>query len=117
MQDKSDCLSFDEFQAYLEEEMMESEMSVEEQVDAMFSVFDVDRSGHITTDEFRAIVGRLGAQLSPEDVDGIIEEVDEGTIQAPHDCDRIPCTVLTCLRQMTVEPSTSTSLKSSLRSI
>jgi len=81
--DKSGCLSFDEFQAYLEEEMMESEMSVEEQVDAMFSVFDVDRSGHITTDEFRAIVGRLGAQLSPEDVDGIIEEVDEddsGTI-------------------------------------
>merc|ERR1711907_710988 len=81
--DKSGCLSFDEFQAYLEEEMMESEMSVEEQVDAMFSVFDVARSGHITTDEFRAIVGRLGAQLSPEDVDGIIEEVDEddsGTI-------------------------------------
>lgn len=41
-----------------------------------FRVFDRDRNGYITSEEFRYFMTHMGEQLTPEEVEEIIEAVD-----------------------------------------
>merc|ERR1712200_73877 len=42
-----------------------------------FLFFDKEGSGFITTDQFRKIIGELDPNMTSEDLDGIIDEIDE----------------------------------------
>ncbi|XP_047352931.1 troponin C, isoallergen Bla g 6.0101-like isoform X2 [Vespa velutina] len=57
------------------EEDMDTEAMKEELREA-FRIYDKEGNGYITTDVFRDILHELDDQLSPEELDMIIEEVD-----------------------------------------
>lgn len=42
-----------------------------------FRIYDKNSNGYITTDQLREIISELDTRLTPEDLDGIIDEIDE----------------------------------------
>lgn len=50
--------------------------AVKEELREAFRIYDKEGNGYITTDVFRDILHELDDQLSPEELDMIIEEVD-----------------------------------------
>ncbi|XP_046818892.1 troponin C, isoallergen Bla g 6.0101-like [Vespa crabro] len=71
-------LKFDEF-SKLASRFMEEDMDTEamkEELREAFRIYDKEGNGYITTDVFRDILHELDDQLSPEELDMIIEEVD-----------------------------------------
>merc|ERR1711974_148113 len=69
-------LSFEEFAAYFQETMdMEAE-DPEETIRSMFSIFDRNNDGDITTGEFSAILQRLGSSLTLDDIQAVVDEID-----------------------------------------
>mmetsp|Transcript_22292 Transcript_22292/g.55923 ORF Transcript_22292/g.55923 Transcript_22292/m.55923 type:complete len:689 (-) Transcript_22292:930-2996(-) len=74
-QNKDGTICFDEFCDFIAEQE-DSNESIEEMCESMFSVFDRDMSGSITRDEFKDVLSALGEQLSADDVDGIVDAVD-----------------------------------------
>ncbi|XP_015186417.1 PREDICTED: troponin C, isoform 1-like isoform X1 [Polistes dominula] len=71
-------LKFDEF-TKLASRFMEEDTDTEamkEELREAFRIYDKEGNGYITTDVFRDILHELDDQLSPEELDMIIEEVD-----------------------------------------
>merc|ERR1711962_182508 len=73
--DGSGKIEFGEFcqlyAKFLPEEPDEAELK------EAFLFFDKEESGFITTDQFRKIIGELDPNLTSEELDGIIDEIDE----------------------------------------
>lgn len=71
-------LKFEEF-SKLASRFMEEDTdteAVKEELREAFRIYDKEGNGYITTDVFRDILHELDDQLSPEELDMIIEEVD-----------------------------------------
>ncbi len=60
---------------FLVEEPDEDTMKAE--LKEAFRIYDKNSNGYITTDQLREIISELDQRLTPEDLDGIIEEIDE----------------------------------------
>lgn len=60
---------------FLVEEPDEDTMKAE--LKEAFRIYDKNANGYITTDQLREIISELDQRLTPEDLDGIIEEIDE----------------------------------------
>lgn len=58
------------------EMMAKMSADVDETIKEAFYIFDSDGSGAISSDEFRRVMMTLGAQMSDEEVNEIIDEVD-----------------------------------------
>ena len=54
--------------------------SDESWIETIFEMFDQDKSGSISREEFGQILSTLGAQLTHEDIEAIINEIDEGLL-------------------------------------
>lgn len=78
-EDGSGEIEFGEFcqlcAKFLVEEPDEETMKAE--LKEAFRVYDKGAQGFITTGQLREIIAELDTRLSPEDLDGIIEEIDE----------------------------------------
>ena len=48
-----------------------------EELKEAFRIYDKEGNGYITTDQLREIISELDQRLTPEDLDGIIDEIDE----------------------------------------
>lgn len=80
--DGDGTLDLEEFAAYMAGVMNEDE-SDDSWIETIFEMFDQDKSGSISREEFGQILSTLGAQLTHEDIEAIINEIDEdesGTI-------------------------------------
>ena len=71
-------LDFEEFCGYLESIMHDEDLPASDLVENMFTIFDMDSSGKITVEEFAATLAKLGNNLSQEDIQAVVMEVDEG---------------------------------------
>ena len=77
-QDGDGELSFEEFAEYFQQNLdMEAE-DPEETIKSMFSIFDRNDDGDITTGEFTAILQKLGSSLTLDDIQAVVDEVDKG---------------------------------------
>ena len=52
------------------------DQDAERQLINAFNVFDRDKNGRISTEDFRSIVNNLGEKLSPNEIREIIYEAD-----------------------------------------
>lgn len=82
--DKTGKLNFESFYAiaanFLEDE---DDEAMQNELKEAFRLYDKEGNGYITTAVLREILAALDDKLTPEDLDGIIEEIDEdgsGTI-------------------------------------
>lgn len=50
--------------------------SVEDEIREAFRVFDKESRGHINADEFRFVMRNIGAQMTEEEIEEMIEEAD-----------------------------------------
>lgn len=70
-------MEFDEFLQMMAKQMQCTD-SPDELIEA-FQVFDEDKTGHISVDEFRSVMTTLGEQLTDNDVDEMIADTGVGS--------------------------------------
>jgi len=77
-EDKSGQLEFDEFVTLSARFLIdEDEDTFKLELKEAFRMYDKNCNGYITTDDLREILTELDPELSRQEVDGIVEEVDE----------------------------------------
>ncbi|XP_066981492.1 troponin C, isotype gamma-like [Macrobrachium rosenbergii] len=77
-EDGSGQLEFEEFVELAAKFLIEEdEEALKAELKEAFRIYDKESNGFITTEVLREILSELDNRLTPEDLDGIIEEVDE----------------------------------------
>lgn len=78
-EDGSGEIEFEEFCQLCAKFLIEEpdEETMKHELKEAFRVYDKEANGFITTDTLREIISELDTRLTPEDLDGIIEEIDE----------------------------------------
>ncbi|KAK7075719.1 hypothetical protein SK128_024944 [Halocaridina rubra] len=77
-QDGSGQLEFEEFVELAAKFLIEEdEEALKAELKEAFRIYDKEGNGFITTEVLREILSEIDNKLTPEDLDGIIEEVDE----------------------------------------
>jgi calmodulin len=69
-------IDFEEFISLMLLRMDEHQRDPEEDLRDAFNMFDADRSGSIDRDEVRMLMKKLAQDLTEEEIDAIMEEVD-----------------------------------------
>eukprot|EP01119_Soliformovum_irregulare_P018126 TRINITY_DN549_c0_g1_i5.p1 TRINITY_DN549_c0_g1~~TRINITY_DN549_c0_g1_i5.p1 ORF type:complete len:201 (+),score=86.88 TRINITY_DN549_c0_g1_i5:314-916(+) len=70
-------LGFDEFCQFMHGQAGAHEIEPEKLAKKMFEIFDKDKSGTITTEEFLHVMEKMGESLTREDVEDIVLELDK----------------------------------------
>ncbi|XP_066981218.1 troponin C, isotype gamma-like [Macrobrachium rosenbergii] len=77
-EDGSGQLEFEEFVTLAAKFLIEEdEEALKAELKEAFRIYDKEGNGYITTEVLREILHEIDNKLTPEDLDGIIEEVDE----------------------------------------
>ncbi|XP_064085628.1 troponin C, isotype gamma-like isoform X1 [Macrobrachium nipponense] len=77
-EDGSGQLEFEEFVSLAAKFLIEEdEESLKAELKEAFRIYDKEGNGFITTDVLKEILSEIDNKLTPADLDGIIEEVDE----------------------------------------
>ncbi|XP_064079420.1 troponin C, isotype gamma-like [Macrobrachium nipponense] len=77
-EDGSGQLEFEEFVTLAAKFLIEEdEEALKAELKEAFRIYDKEGNGYITTEVLREILQEIDNKLTPEDLDGIIEEVDE----------------------------------------
>ena len=69
-------LSFEEFAEYFQQTLDMEEEDPDAMVHNLFSMFDKNDDGDVTTQEFAFVLQKLGKQLTADDIQAVIDEVD-----------------------------------------
>jgi len=72
--DSDGTIDFKEFLGLMVRKMKDTDM--EEELIEAFKVFDRDGNGYISSTELKLVINSLGEELSKEDIDDMIKEVD-----------------------------------------
>ena len=71
----SGTVDFPEFLNMMAKKIQNTD-SVEDEIREAFRVFDKESRGHINANEFRFVMKNIGAQMTDEEIEEMIEEAD-----------------------------------------
>ena len=73
-------LSEGEFAKYFQHVFDVEKQSIDTMIKNMFQIFDVNQDGEISKQEFAETLQKIGKNLTSDDIELVIQEIDTGTL-------------------------------------